>query len=667
MYLSQPSSASDRDGKRLVVSPTPTLPAALLGSALFLLAIGAHAQHAADNAVTAADDAFGLTLGLESIGMYSPGQIRGFSPKSAGNLRIEGMYFDQQGSLSNRVIEGSAIRVGITEIGYAFPAPTGIVDYALRRPGDGMPSASIIATAGPYQGRGISIDANVPLDGKELLLPIGLGYQIGTDTPYGTYPGYTSTVTSAGFSPQWSPDDNLKIRALVDWQETRGATTFPLYFTAGPFLPPDIPRTYLGQDWARGRNVMQNEGVLATWKLSRQWTLSAGLFHSSAQNPLSFADLYTVIQPNGQAEHLVVGYPNQTVSSTSGEMRLTGRFAVGDWRHEITVLSRGRDSLARHGGADVVDAGVATVGINQQIPQPDFAYSARADDRTEEWRVGAAYRGDWRGLLELQLGAQEDNYRKVVEVPGQPRTEVADDPIRIYGNSALVLNRDLSLYAGYTQGLEDSGIAPSVASNGGAVLPASRTWQADSGVRYTVTPRLKIIAGVFELEKPYFNLDTRGLDRALGLQQAKGAEFSVAGQPVNNLDINAGLLVGKVRILGPNLATEGVGSVAVGQPRLQYSANANFRIPGWPFLSLDLSAIHFGCAPATVDNSLYSPAVTELNLGGRLKFTILGKNSSLRLQIQNLPNTYRWTNVFTPGLFEWAGPRTVFAYITTDM
>jgi iron complex outermembrane recepter protein len=105
----------------------------------------------------------------------------------------------------------------------------------------------------------------------------------------------------------------------------------------------------------------------------------------------------------------------------------------------------------------------------------------------------------------------------------------------------------------------------------------------------------------------------------------------------------------------------------VGQPRLQYSANANYRIPGWPSLSLDLSAIHFGAAPATVDNALYSPAVTELNLGGRFKFMTLGKNSSLRLQLQNLPNTHRWTNVYTPGLFEWAGPRTLFAYITADM
>lgn len=30
------------------------------------------------------------------------------------------------------------------EIGYAFPAPTGIVDYELRNPGDGTPSATVI-------------------------------------------------------------------------------------------------------------------------------------------------------------------------------------------------------------------------------------------------------------------------------------------------------------------------------------------------------------------------------------------------------------------------------------------------------------------------------------------------------------------------------------------
>jgi len=90
-----------------------------------------HAQHASDDPLATANDAFGLTLGLESIGLYGPGLVRGFNPQSAGNVRIDGLYFDQQGALSNRVVEGSTIRIGVSEIGYAFPAPTGIV---ARRP-----------------------------------------------------------------------------------------------------------------------------------------------------------------------------------------------------------------------------------------------------------------------------------------------------------------------------------------------------------------------------------------------------------------------------------------------------------------------------------------------------------------------------------------------------
>ncbi len=625
------------------------------------------AQHASDNPVTSAEDAFGFTLGLESIGMYGPGQVRGFSPQTAGNVRIDGLYFDQQGALSNRVIEGSTIRVGVSEIGYAFPAPTGIVDYNLRHPGDGTPNATIIANAGPYEARGISVDGSVPLIGKELLLPIGVSSQVSTQTPYASYPGYTSTVTSVGATPQWSPNDKVTVRALFDWQETRDATTFPLFFTAGDFLPPPIPRGYLGQDWAQGRSLTENLGGLITAQLSRDWSLGAGLFRSAADNPVSFADLYTDIQPNGRSEHLLVGYPDQSAYSTSGEVRLRGRFRFGNWYHELIFLTRGRDVLARYGGEDVVDAGPAIIGSSLQVPEPDFTYSTRTNDRSELWSIGSAYHVDWRGLVELEMGLQDENYRKDVTSPGTSEAELTDHPLRAYGNSALALTRRLTLYAGYTQGLEDSGVAPSSAENRGAVLPASLTWQVDSGMRYLLTPQLKVIAGVYELQKPYFNPDASGVDRELGVQQARGFELSISGQQIAHFDINVGILAAKVSIVGPDLPAEGVGPIAVGQPRLQYVANVNYTVPWWPVLSLDLAAIHFGTQPASVDNAVYTPAVTQLNLGGRYKFTILGKNSTLRVQLQNAAGSYWWTNFYTPGYFQWPGPRTVFGYLTTDL
>src|ERR1700677_4173299 len=173
------------------------------------------AQHASDDPVASATDGFGLTLGLETIGLYGPGFVRGFSPQTAGNVRIEGLYFDQQGVLSNRVVEGSTIRIGVSEIGYAFPAPTGIVDYELRHPGNGTPSATVVASAGPFQAKGLSVDGNLPLISSDLQLPIGASLQTSTQTAAGGVdPGYTSTVANVGATPQWKPNDWLTFRGI---------------------------------------------------------------------------------------------------------------------------------------------------------------------------------------------------------------------------------------------------------------------------------------------------------------------------------------------------------------------------------------------------------------------------------------------------------------------
>jgi iron complex outermembrane receptor protein len=632
-----------------------------------LQASAAWAQHADDNPINAADDAFGLTLGLESVGLYGPGLVRGFSPITAGNVRIDGMYFDLQGAPSNRVVDGSAIKVGVSEIGYAFPAPTGIVDYNLRNVGGDTPSATIIANVGPYEAWGVSIDGSIPLIGNTLVLPMGVSTQRSTQSPYGSYPGLTSRVTSIGATPQWQPNRKVTVRALVDWQQTNDAKTLPEFFTAGDFLPPPIAKGYVAQNWAKGQNTTMNLGMLVGAQLADAWSLNAGIFRSTNDSPVGFADLYTDVQPSGQAEHVVVGFPDQKTSSTSGEVRLTGTFITGDWRHQVIFMTRGRDTTANYGGEDAVDVGPATIGSIVQVPEPDFTYTARAIDRAQLWSVGAAYRVDWKTRGVLEMGIQKEDYRETDVTPGTAESEIAAHPFRAYINSAFAVTPELTLYAGYTQGLENSGVAPNYAQNSGSVLPASLTWQVDSGARYAVTPKLKIIAGVFELQKPYFNLDTSNIDRALGVQQARGIELSVAGEVTEDFHVNVGVLDGRVGITGPDLAAEGVGSVAVGQPRLMYQANANYDLPWWKPASIDVAATHFGTAPESVDNGVYVPAATFLSIGGRYKFTTLGENSTLRVQLQNVLGARVWTSVYTPGFFQWPGPRTMFAYLTTDL
>ena len=233
-----------------------------------LLVSTARAQHASDDPVASANDSFGLTLGLESIGLYGPGFVRGFNPQAAGNVRIDGLYFDQQGSLSNRVVEGSTIRIGVSEIGYAFPAPTGIIDYNLRHPGNGAPSATIVASAGPFQAHGVSVDGNLPLISTELQLPMGVSYQTSTQTQISSpNPGYTSTALNVGATPQWRPNDLLTVRGIFDWTQTSRAKTLPIVLSGGDYLPPETPRGYFGQNWAEGRALAENYGGIVTAQL----------------------------------------------------------------------------------------------------------------------------------------------------------------------------------------------------------------------------------------------------------------------------------------------------------------------------------------------------------------------------------------------------------------
>jgi iron complex outermembrane receptor protein len=606
-----------------------------------------------------------LTLGLESIGIYGPGGIRGFNPQSAGNVRVDGLYFDQQGGLSNRVIEGSTIRVGVSGVGYAFPAPTGIVDYDLRHADGDKPTATVVTSTGPYQARNASVDALVPLIPNELQLPIGVSYGIGTFTNYASNPGYTSYVSNFGVTPQWKPNDWLTIRGIFDWQQVTHWKTLPVIFTAGDFLPPRISRGYYGQNWAEGSFDSENYGGIVKAQLNQQWSFAAGLFRSIADNPVSYSDLYLNTLMDGSAEHNIVGYPEQRTASTSGEARLTGRFGADAWRHEVQFMVRGRDTLALYGGADVVDVGPAAINSGAQVSKPDFTFSARTNDRTKLWSAGAAYRGQWQGHGDIGFGVQQESYRKDVTSPGIPDSHLTDRPLRFYGSGDWILRDGLTAYAGYTQGLEDSGTAPGGAANRGAILPDARTWQMDTGVRYLLTPELKLILGVFEIEKPYFNLDTNSVDRALGVQRAKGFETSVSGEVIKNLNLTAGVLLGPVKIVGPNLGAEGVGPIAFGQPHSLWVVNADYKFTTWPALSADIGVYRFGTAPGSVDNVVQNPAVTTVAIGVRYKFTIMNAPATLRVQGQNLFNAYYWNMAYSPGFSQFP-PRSVFAYLTVD-
>jgi iron complex outermembrane receptor protein len=60
------------------------------------------AQRADENAVKAAGDAFGTSVGNERIGLYNVGDVRGFSPITAGTIRVDGLSVTEHGGADVR-------------------------------------------------------------------------------------------------------------------------------------------------------------------------------------------------------------------------------------------------------------------------------------------------------------------------------------------------------------------------------------------------------------------------------------------------------------------------------------------------------------------------------------------------------------------------------------
>src|ERR1700719_3548910 len=200
----------------------------LLFAMTSLVALPAAAQRTDDNAVTAAGDAFGVTVGLQTIGLYGPLNVRGFNPAQAENLRIEGLYYDQQITNSNPFLfSRSDIRVGIAAQSYSFPSPTGIVDYKLRTPGDAA-LFSVLLTHGPLNMSTAEIDAQYPLIKDVLGVAVSVAHWGNFDYDY------ARTSSNLGFSLllRIRPDERSEILPFVGYVHNGEHQLLPIVFAS---------------------------------------------------------------------------------------------------------------------------------------------------------------------------------------------------------------------------------------------------------------------------------------------------------------------------------------------------------------------------------------------------------------------------------------------------
>jgi len=637
----------------------------LSAAAIALVPQPARAQRAGENVATQSGDAFGRTVGQDKSGLYSSDDVRGFNPVDAGNVRLEGLYFDQVDRLSTRLTDSNTIRVGPAALRYPFPAPTGLVDYSLTQP-RGKTSYSFNLEDGSISNGGIggSFEFKQPLDGKRLGLSGGFGWRNAHK-----WEGGTAKYRTVGATLGWHPADRVTVLLFggTFYYVDDGAR--PTYYPAGSALPPQLKRGIdLGQPWAQRNSVNWAYGGVVKAPLGGL-ALEAGLFYNGRTQDSVYSDLLFGVASDGSvASRRIIADGGNRDASLSGELRLVKQWQHGDTSHRLTASLRGRSRNRRFGGSQSIALGASTILAPDVRPEPLVAIGAKSTDRVRQRTYGLSYSMVDPGHYGFDASISKTRYRKAIDFadPLLADPVTRDEPIVWNFGATMNLAPTLSLYGGIAHGMEEALVAPDAAINRAEAPPAIHTRQIEAGFKYAVTSHLTLIAGGFRITKPYFNLDPALRYRQLGTLTNRGLEISLTGQVVPGLTVVGGTMLLDPRISGEAVDTHLIGMRPVGQVRRRSVLNLDWRSgQGSGPLSFDVAIESLASRMGNSANTLIAPGRTTLNLGARYRFKAAGADWLVRPVVINVFDAYGW-NVSNSGGFTYIPPRGVTLQLVAD-
>ena len=634
----------------------------LLFAALTLATSIASAQRADITAAAEADDAFGLSVAGETIGLYSDKYVRGFSPVNAGNLRLDGLYIDRQGEFTERLFADVTVRVGATALETPLPAPSGIADYSLRRPG----ADALLSMAGGVASFGspfIDLDWTVGGDDEGLALAAGVSLYPDENEKHGGDGRYYVWF----LSPSWVAASGLRVTAYASEDRYEDYESPLAYYTAGPWQPPRVGRgSYLGQAWAGDTGEDHNYGLIGDRASLGKWSFKLGIFRSEWEGEREVFQYLDAVTEAGDGNFGAILYPERDYGSWSGELQAERDFVVAaDWRASLLLSLRGRDVRVRTPPeADPVEAPYQAGGPAPPLTEP--GHDDGPDDResVRQLTFGAMMMLAWRDRLELQLGLQRADYRREVSSGVSGQSDAIDEqPWMGAASASFALNNGLRAYAAYARGFEDSGTAPSFAENAGEVLPASRTQQWDAGLRWPLGPRYR--RG--RIRVPAREAEPRArCGRAVrfarsGAQRRPGA---VCRLPPDR---------GPERGCGPAGTAPADGRCAGGHRaacrghrRVLRYRRGRLRACALGGFGIGISVATNGPAEAKADNSVETESYTTLDLGLRYSFEVRNAPVSVRASVTNVTDEFAWEAQDDEG-FRWIQQRAFQLVVATDI
>lgn len=580
-----------------------------------------------DSVIQNASDAFGTQQGIDRVGLYNENQVRGFDLAQSGAYRIEDHYFAKAAWIPETLSSGLSVNVGITAATLNLPSPSGVVVYRLRQP-DAQRRVKTNVGFRDFGTVHADLEASFFSRDERLSAVVAIMAQpVNESSTRQSGDAYGASLIGV-----YRPDARSQVRLFTSYQDTRfdgGVSVNPV---SDKVPPPLVRRVNYAPDWARSRFGDFNAGLLFDGRYG-DWAVASSVTLSIAEN----RDQTTVLNIDdiGNAQRTLYIMPPVTAKAAAAEARIERRFQYGDWRHYVGAALRVRRSDTDLASADAVDLGMINVRRPYTDPLKPVLPPARAQgrDTVDQTITSLTYRGEWAGHTEIRLGAHRSHYEKAVV---QPNGQIGALTRETWFHNASAIWRAsprAKVFASYVSGLEESGVAPPVASNRGEVLTPVEARQWEIGASYEVKPKLTLIAAVFDITKPVAGLRADGVFSLVGDVRHRGVEISLAGKVTDKTSIVLGAVALDPVLSGPAVEAGTLFDIPAGVSRNNITVNIEHRFnDAW---SVDGQWLFEGRRRMRADSATEVDGVPYLTLGATRSLRLRDVDMALRFQYVN--------------------------------
>jgi iron complex outermembrane receptor protein len=577
--------------------------------------------------------------------------IRGIAVENRTNYRLNGslpiMNFGQVPMEDKERVE---VLKGATALYYGFTSPAGVVNFVTKRAG-----------ATPVTTVGMTVDQNgTAVATADVARRFGEQQQVGVrvNAAGGTLGSYLDDVGNGNrrfvsAALDWRVNARLRLAADLEYDKRRVTEqvgiTLPTAVNGVITLPATVdPKRLVGPDWAKFQTETKNALLRADYALSDNWALTVEGGHSETARDRAlpifrFTNNAAIATGAGR---ITGNLQHSVLDSTMLRAELAGTVATGPVKHDVTFGVNRTDK-----GQDPIYQATFTIpSQNLYNPTPVTNYTVSAYSTTPttaglETRDSGAYAIDrmtfspnWQAVA----GVRSVKYKSDQGTNHYDVSKTTPMAALIYK-----VTDDLSFYVSGSQGLEEGETAPTGTANANQRLAPGVSRQKELGARWRMPGAggTLVQASLFEINRPGYYTNTANIYSADGEQHFRGLELSTQGRLTPQLSWQT-----SAQFIDPEFRDIGAaynGKLPENAAKRTASAFLSYELDAVPGLSFNGGAYYTGSRPVNDLNQAFLGGATLFSVGGRYVTTVMGKRTSVQLNVENAGGKEYWAGAGT--------------------